>query len=124
MTERDTNNEIAQTQAIIQSAPKLIEILDAVSQTFGVGKIEIIGPHRRQNIVAARFVFFWLAKKLTIRGYTYIAKFLGDRDHATVINGVRRVEENMIYYAPRLRKAASRLNIDVTDQLPEKYRHE
>jgi chromosomal replication initiator protein len=92
-------------------APKLMQILDAVSVSYKVGKRDIMSLCRVPHIVEARDGYYWLAKKLTVRTYPEIGRFLNDRDHTTVWNGVRRVDARMDRHKPRLREVCAKLGV-------------
>jgi chromosomal replication initiator protein len=92
-------------------APKLMAILDAVSATYRIGKRDIMSLARVAHVCEARDAFYWLAKKTTVRSYVDIGRFLCDRDHTTVLHGVRRVDARMDRHKPRLRDACAKMNI-------------
>lgn len=98
-------------QVVPATAPKLIEILDAVCDVYRVNKTDIINHTRYLPYVEARMAFYWMAKRSTIRGYMYIARFLNGRDHTCAINGVKRVEEHFHKYEPGLSQVARKLGI-------------
>ena len=109
--------DINEVEAIVARAPRLVAILDAVSHVYSIGKLDLIGHSRFRNIVEARFAFYWLAKTLTIRGYLYIGRFLGDRDHTTIMHGINCVNRDMDKYAERLRRAVMLLQVEMPKEL-------
>lgn len=110
--------EIDEGAAIISNAPKLIDVLNAVSAVYGIGKMDLISFRRFANLVEARDAFYWCARTLTPRSYPEIGKFFGNRDHSTVWTGVLRVNQRFEAHRNRLTKVALRLGIDLKDYKP------
>ncbi len=68
-------------------------ILDKVCHAHHVGYLDVIGPKRKSNQIShARQEAMWLIRKELDYSYTHIASFLSNRDHTTIIHGVRAVE--------------------------------
>lgn len=80
-------------------------ILNAVSRYFKVSKVEITSERRDAKIVRARQVAYYLSKKLTPRSLPDIGRRIGDRDHTSVLAGVRKIE--------RLRCSDPKLEVDL-----------
>lgn len=93
-------------------APKLMQILDAVSASYSVGKRDIMSLTRVPHVVQARDGFYWLAKRMTVRTYAEIGRFLNDRDHGTVWDGVRRVDKSLDRHWARICDVRARLGVD------------
>lgn len=68
----------------------LRDILIGVCLVHGLSAEEVLADRRARRIVAARQEFMWLAKRYTPFSYPRIGKFLGGRDHTTVLHGARR----------------------------------
>lgn len=58
----------------------------------GVSREDIMADRRQAKIVRARFEAMWRLKKETPWSYPRIGKFMGDRDHTTVLNACRKHE--------------------------------
>lgn len=93
--------------------PALTEVLDAVSKTLRVGKLDLISPHRAMHLTEARQIFYWLARKYTPKSYPEIGRFMR-RDHATVMHGVNKIDGNLAYFWPRIVRVADTLGIDLS----------
>lgn len=69
-------------------------IVQAVGAVGGVTRHEIMAPGRTTDErCQLRYACWWLAEKMTGLGPTTIARLSSNRDHATVIIGLRRAEE-------------------------------
>ena len=79
-------------QENIVKTPSLNSILDAVSERFAVSQDQIKGDCRVHELVVVRFAFFYAANKLFGYSTPRVGKFLNDRDHTTVINGVKKAK--------------------------------
>ena len=73
---------------MLQKIKELVEIETKIR--------DISKKSRLPNIVDARVMYYYLAKKYTGLSYHRIAKKV-NRDHATVINGLRKWDEEIIY---------------------------
>jgi chromosomal replication initiator protein len=69
------------------------QIQHAVANYTGVSVLDQRSKRRIQNIVLARHMAFWLCRELTDKSYPQIAQRFGNRDHTTVIAGVRRINK-------------------------------
>lgn len=70
-------------------------IVDICAEFFAVKRAEIRSPRRTKTLCDARHCAMWLLRKYTTRSTTDIGRFLGDRDHTTVLHGVKRVDERL-----------------------------
>ena len=80
--------------------PKIADILEVVSFVSGVPVRDILGPWRERGRTIPRFAVYWIARHFTLLSYPQIARAMGNRDHATIISGVRRVEKYSRTYKP------------------------
>jgi len=69
------------------------EIQRKVSEHYNIRLSDLIGPRRVRTIARPRQVAMWLSKRLTARSLPEIGRRFGNRDHTTVMHGVRRIEE-------------------------------
>ncbi|MFY0735641.1 helix-turn-helix domain-containing protein [Aurantimonas sp. NFXS3] len=69
--------------------PALRRILERVAKAYEVKPKEILGPSRDRKIALPRHAFFYWARRLTSKSLPQIGRFCGDRDHTTVLHGVR-----------------------------------
>jgi len=80
----------------IADARSISEIVDATVQEFGVDRRALLSKSRRRDITTARQVAMYLARELTEHNYTDIGRGIGDRDHTTAINAVKRVKAALL----------------------------
>jgi chromosomal replication initiator protein len=74
--------------------PLTIEgVIKAVSDYFGIKPIEIRGKKRTKEIVNARQIAMYIAKKLTALSLSDIGRAFGGKDHATVIYACKLIED-------------------------------
>lgn len=88
--------EEALKEVITPSSMKVITkeiILDSVCKYYNVTKDEIISKKRTSEICTPRHMTMYLCVKYTNTNLKDIGKFLGNRDHATVINGRDKIED-------------------------------
>lgn len=82
--------------------PKLAALLTVVALRTGLSRAEIISPRRDKALVRARMIFYRLAKEFTAKSLPAIGRACGDRDHSTIIHGMRMVEEQPERFEPEL----------------------
>jgi chromosomal replication initiator protein len=111
----ETDSEVMEGVAFVARAPKLMQILDAVSAVYRIGKMDLMSLRRYQHTVTARYAFFWLARHLTPRTYTEIGRFMADRDHATVWHGVAEMDRRIAKNKPKLREVCARLGVTLEE---------
>lgn len=81
---------------IIKIESKVItceNILNQVVQTFGVDMKSINSKSRKKEIVQARQAAMYLCRKHTTQSIVRIGAIVGDRDHATVLSALKKVED-------------------------------
>lgn len=79
-------------------SPRVREALEEVAKAHGCRVDDIIGPSRLKAFARARFEAMWRIRRLrTASGERYslpaIGEIFGDRDHTTILHGIRRWEE-------------------------------
>lgn len=75
--------------------PRLSWIVEATARCFSLSVDDIIGSSRDEIVCRPRQVAMYLARELTIRSTTEIARSLGRRDHTTVLHGVDVIKRRM-----------------------------
>ncbi len=68
------------------------DVLEAVSQYFGVRLAELVGKRRHRSIAYPRQIGMFLARKLTSLSLQEIGGHFGGRDHSTVLHAERSIE--------------------------------
>ncbi|MDO4436532.1 MAG: DnaA/Hda family protein [Coriobacteriaceae bacterium] len=80
------------------TAQKVIHVTtvqSVVEEHFGVSHEELIGPRRTANIAFARHVAVYLANNMCEMTTPAIGAEFGGRDHSTVLNSIKVVENKM-----------------------------
>ncbi len=80
-------------QLFIGEGPTLAGIAKVVARKMHVRLLEMRGATRQANIVRARGLAIYLARKLTPSSLNQIGEFFAGRDHSTVIHACRKTEK-------------------------------
>lgn len=70
-------------------------IIDTVAEHFDITASDIIGSKRSSKIVYPRQITMYLCREMLESPLTAIGKFLGDRDHTTVMHGIEKIEKEL-----------------------------
>lgn len=76
-------------------APTWKAIAKEVADKHGVRVADILSPRRDAPTVRARHEAMWRCRNETTYSLPQIGKFLGNRDHTTVLHGIRKHQERM-----------------------------
>jgi chromosomal replication initiator protein len=90
--------------------PKMCDVMKAVSKLTGISVADIRSPRRIRRITDARMIFYIAAKRLTSCSLPQIGRFVGYRDHSSVLHGVRKMDAN-----PHARDAAMAKVVDILE---------
>ena len=71
------------------------KIIAATAKYYGVIPEDIVSKKKTENIANARHIAVYIIRKLTELPYASIGKFLGGRDHATIISSINKIEVNI-----------------------------
>ena len=71
---------------------KIQEIVRIIANTFSVSELELLGQRRTKNVITARHVLYWLCREVTPYSLPEIGRRLNDRDHTTILHGIRRID--------------------------------
>jgi len=82
-------NEMIAPQKLVK--PK--EVLSVVANFFNLRLAEITGPQRDKKIVLPRQIAMYLLRNDLKTSLMDIGRFLGDRDHTTVMHGVQKITQ-------------------------------
>ena len=66
-----------------------------ICKLFALQKNDLTGSSRRKDIALARQIGFWLYKEKLELSYPQIGRLFGNRDHSTVIHGVRKIKNRI-----------------------------
>ncbi len=82
-----------------ETLPKKIvkprEILGTVASYYGFKNKELLGPRRPKKLAHARQVLMYLLRNELKMPLLDIGRFLGDRDHTTVMYGVEKITREL-----------------------------
>jgi chromosomal replication initiator protein len=70
---------------------KIAPMVDAVCAVFDVTRSQLVGSRRTSKFVVARRVVMHLAHKYTEHSMVAIGRAIGDRDHTTILAGLRAI---------------------------------
>lgn len=73
----------------------MAEIVEAVAERHGLTVADLKGPARASRVSQPRHEAMHEMRERTSQSLPAIGRFLGGRDHATVIHGVRRHQERI-----------------------------
>jgi hypothetical protein len=73
------------------------EIAKQTAERYGVTVNEIKSARRGHRLVCARQEAMWRARNETSHSLPCIGRFLGGKDHTTVIYGIRKHEERIAF---------------------------
>ena len=95
---REINHDMTQEclADILRASDRKItveEIQRKVSEHYNIRLSDLIGPRRMRSLARPRQVAMWLSKRLTNRSLPEIGKRFGNRDHTTIMHGIRKIEE-------------------------------
>lgn len=80
---------------------KAIGIARVVAEFFGMSIDEMMSKNRKGEIVLARQLYFYLAKKHTKLALTNIPLGYGSYDHAHVLHSVNKIQDYIDIHQPR-----------------------
>ncbi|MDF0601948.1 chromosomal replication initiator protein DnaA [Psychromarinibacter sp. C21-152] len=97
---REINLELTQEclSDILRASDRKIsieEIQRRVSEHYNIRLSDMIGPRRLRALARPRQVAMYLSKQLTSRSLPEIGRRFGNRDHTTILHGVKKIEELM-----------------------------
>lgn len=78
----------------VENKPLTIEeIVSKVCKHFGLDESVIFAKTRKKDVVQARQIAMYLAKKHTDQTISRIGKMIGNKDHATVIHSINQIKD-------------------------------
>ena len=99
---------MAQTVGIEEKEVSIRDIIKTVTDFYNVTPEDLASRKRTRIVTNARQLVMYLAKKYTDTPLKVIGSELGNRDHSTVIHGIKSIEEALSVDV-RLQKEASEL---------------
>lgn len=73
--------------------PTVHQVAMTAAQLAYIPPRELLGPGRTDRLARVRFAVAWVARKHHGRSYPEIGRGLGNRDHTSMMNAVKRAEE-------------------------------
>ncbi len=70
-------------------------IISTVCEQFNVKQEDIVSKKRQKEIVLPRQIVMYLCRELTDSSLEEIGKYLGKKDHTTVMNGINKIKYKM-----------------------------
>jgi len=86
----DARDWLARRPALAR--PTLARIAQETARYFQLKVADLKSASRKQAIVNARGVAIWLARELTDLSLAQIGRYLGGRDHATILHALRKTQ--------------------------------
>lgn len=87
--------DIISPNVVRRVTPKLI--VDIVAEHFGITPEDILSKRRNSEFVQPRQICMYLCRHLTEESLQSIGKSLGKKDHTTVIHGIEKITEEIVY---------------------------
>ncbi|MCM1399560.1 MAG: chromosomal replication initiator protein DnaA [Clostridium sp.] len=93
-TAKESLKDIINKDNIVAITPDII--IKTVSEHMNISVDDICSKKRSQDIATARQIVMYLCREYTVLALKSIGNAVGGKDHATVINGIKRVEEKLL----------------------------
>ncbi len=71
------------------------KIINTVADYYNLSSVQLTGKVRTSQIAMARHIAMYLIRDMLDIPFTKIGAIFGGKDHATVMNGVNKVEKNL-----------------------------
>lgn len=91
-TAKEALKDFINKDANIKITPE--RIVSVVCEHMNISENDIKSKKRSQDIATARQIIMYLLRKYTLLSLKSVGNTVGGRDHTTVMNGCKRVEEN------------------------------
>lgn len=75
--------------------PRIRTIVEFIAGKYGLTTDDILSNRRTVNVVRPRQIVCYLAKSLTRSTLPAIGRTLGDRDHTTILHGIRSIKKRI-----------------------------
>ncbi len=74
----------------------ITQVIVAVCEFYGLDPDQLKTRTREREVVLARQIGFYLARKMTGRSLPEIGRQFGGFDHSTIVHAIRRIDELLI----------------------------
>lgn len=103
LTKQPVDLELAQkilgrVHVIDQKRPQVIDldaVIKVICKHYPYNYNELISKNRSKDLAFVRHLTIYLMKKITDKSLRDIGRFLGGRDHATVVHAVQKIEKSL-----------------------------
>lgn len=92
---KEALKDIISPNVVRQVTPKLI--IEVVAEHFGISPEDILSKRRNSELVQPRQICMYLCRHLTEESLQSIGKSLGKKDHTTVIHGIDKITDEIVY---------------------------
>ena len=89
------------------------QIQEAAAQAFDLPPSDLTGPSRAAVPLQARQLAIYLCREMTDLSLPQIGRQFGGRDHATILNAVRRIEKKEREGDPETRRRLEQLRGEI-----------
>ena len=89
--------------------PAIIEVLDLVCSDLGVTPRMLNSRSKKSELAFARQVAHYCVRERTGASLEMVGKYVGKRNHCTVINSIRRVQAAIDGFDPDLKRVYDRV---------------
>jgi chromosomal replication initiator protein len=96
---------------------QIAAIWHVIAETMNVDLSIVAHNCRAAVYVMPRHIFFYLARKHTQASLREIGQYAGGRDHASVLNGIKRIQDLMTYEKPT-RKLVQEIEANLHGRIP------
>jgi len=72
--------------------PSVEQVIAATAKHFNMSPEQLIANRRNRGLADARHIAMYVSHTETLRSYPDIGRRMGDRDHTTIIHGVRKIQ--------------------------------
>jgi chromosomal replication initiation ATPase DnaA len=91
-TEAPALPALAGEQPAVRGRITVRRILEVTAKHFRTTPVDLVSRCRKQPLVRRRQIAMYIAREKTGRSLPFIGQIMGDRDHTTVLHGVRAVQ--------------------------------
>ncbi len=92
-TAKESLKDIINKDANVNITPEII--IKVVTEHLGIPEKDLYSKKRSQDIATARHTVMYLCRKYTVLSLKSIGNIVGGRDHTSVMNGIKRIEEKI-----------------------------
>lgn len=96
-------------KAPVGRKPTVAEILLVVEHFYKVHVQHLTSDTHQHRAARAKHGAYWLARNYAGLSYPKIGRFMGGRDHTTVLHGVQAVDKNRARHEPELGRCIAAL---------------